>query len=323
MTARASSERDVARGGVLVGGEPVPVPDGLAWWRSVPGGAAWLEDLPRLVEGCVHDWTLTLRAPFEPATISWVAPAELPDGMRAVLKVNFPDAESEHEADALAFWDGSGAVRLLAHDRRRRALLIARCEPGSQLWDVRDEDAAYDISASVFRALWRPAPDDAPFRPLDTEAHRWADELPIRWERHDKPFPRRLLSEAVALCRDLARSQPELVVCHQDAHGGNVLRAGDRWLAIDPKPVLGERAFDLASALRDRRGTLLRSPAPERILERRLDRFAAELGVDRARARGWGIVHALGWGLTEETVYPDLVECARLLASRGTRTSGS
>jgi streptomycin 6-kinase len=289
--------------------------EGLAWWKTLPDGAEWLRDLPKLVEGCVHDWQLTLGAPFEPGSVAWVAPAELPDGRRAVLKVNFPDMESAHEADALAFWASSGAVRLLAHDRKRRALLLERCEPGGQLWGIEDEESAYRISGGVFRELWRPAPADGCFRALTEDAQRWARELPVRWERHGRPCSRSLLDEAVALSIELAQSQPDLVLCHQDAHGGNMLSAGGRWLVIDPKPLIGERAFDLASSLRDRRDTLLRSPRPQRVVARRLDQYVSELGVDRARARGWGIVHALAWGLTEETVYPDLVVCAEVLAS--------
>jgi streptomycin 6-kinase len=313
VTLGASSKGLLACRGVL--DRPVPVPRGLAWWRTVPSGAEWLRDLPQLVEGCVRCWTLTLGAPFEPGSVAWLAPAELPDGTRAVLKVNFPDAESEREADALAFWEGSGAVRLLAHDRNRRALLLERCEPGGQLWSIEDEERAYGIAASVFRELWRPAPADGCFRSLGDDAQRWARELPVRWQRHNRPCPRPLLDEAVALVTELAQSQPELVLCHQDAHGGNVLSAGDRWFVIDPKPLVGERAFDLASSLRDRRGTLLRSPNPERVVTRRLDQLVSELEVDRARARGWGIVHALAWGLTDETVYPELVASAELLAA--------
>jgi len=47
------------------------------------------------------------------------------------------------------------------------------------------------------------------------------------------------------------------VVLHQDFHSGNVLRATrERWLAIDPKPLVGEREFAAASLLRDRRWLL-------------------------------------------------------------------
>jgi streptomycin 6-kinase len=282
----------------------------------VPGGAAWLRALPDLVAGCARDWALTLGPPFEPASVSWVAPARLPDGTAAVLKVNFPDEESAHEADALAWWAGDGAVGLFASDAARRALLVERCLPGTPLWGVADEDAANDVAAGVLCRLWRPAPDGAPFRTLAEEAARWARDLPRRWARYGRPVPRRLLDQGVGLCADLAAAPPDAVVCHQDLHGGNVLSAGgDRWLAIDPKPLVGERAFDVASLLRDRRRALLAAPTPLAVVRRRLDLLAGELGLDRARARGWGIIHALAWGMADDAVYPEIVACAELVAA--------
>jgi streptomycin 6-kinase len=293
----------------------IQVPDGLAWWRSQPGGSAWLSELPDLVGSCVHEWELALSAPFQPAAISWVAPARLPDGTAAVLKVNFPEPESEHEADALQWWDGDGAVRLLAQDRARRALLIARCEPGDQLRHLPDETAANHIAAGVLRRLWnKPAPRDAGYRSLAEESRRWAQELPRRWDALGRPVPERVLDEAVALCAELSDSQPELVVCHQDFHGGNVLSHTGGWVAIDPKPLIGERAFDLASLVRDRRPALLAETRPARVLSARLDLLSAELHVDRERTRGWAVVHALAWGMSDVAVEPDVVECARLLA---------
>jgi streptomycin 6-kinase len=96
-------------------------------------------------------------------------------------------------------------------------------------------------------------------------------------------------------------------------HGGNVLRSGRGWLAIDPKPLAGEPAFDAASLLRDRRW-LLGEPGAARRMRRRLDLLAAELDLDRERLRRWGIVHALAWGVGSEEPQPGMVESARLLA---------
>jgi streptomycin 6-kinase len=293
------------------------VPSGLGWWRTSPGGAEWLERLPRLVAECAERWGLALGAPFEPGTVSWVAPATRPDGTPAVLKVNFPEPESEHEAGALEHWDGAGAVRLLAHDPERRALLLERCEPGTPLWAVPDEAEANAIAVSVLRALWaapRPAADAA-FRSLAGEAQRWAAELPDRWERHGRPFERKLLAAAVGSVAELLDSPGPSVVLHQDLHGGNVLRAArGPWLAIDPKPLLGECEFDVASLLRDRRPELRADPAPARRVRRRLDQLSADLGLDRERARRWGVVHALAWGLGEDAALPDIVACAGWLA---------
>lgn len=123
-----------------------------------------------------------------------------------------------------------------------------------------------------------------------------------------------LLDQAVDFLRQAGPTQRELVVVHQDFHGGNVLRAErEPWLAIDPKPLVGEREFDTASLLRDRRRELASDPNPGRTVRRRLDQLATELDLDRERMRGWGIAHALAWGLVE-VVLDEMVACARWLA---------
>jgi streptomycin 6-kinase len=282
----------------------VTIPSGLAWWREVEGGPEWLGRLPRLVAECAEAWSLRLGEPYAGGNVSWVASAELMDGTAAVLKVSFPEPESEREGDALAFWGGEGAVRLLAEDEDRRALLLERCEPGTQLWDLPDE-VALAVAAGLLRVLWRPPPAGHLFRLLADLAAAWADELPRR------PYERPLLDEAVAFLREAGPSQGEQVVVHQDFHGGNVLRAArEPWLAIDPKPLVGEREFDTASLLRDRRWELRSDPHPEKRIRRRLDQLAADLELDRERMRGWGIAHALAWAPDE-----DMVACARWLAA--------
>src|SRR6185295_3449782 len=136
------------RCGRRIGRRALTVPPGLEWWRDEPGGAEWLERLPRLAAELADEWELELGTPFEPAHISLVLPARRANGSPAVLKVNFPEPESEHEAEALAGWDGKGAVRLLARDDERRALLVERCLPGTQLWAL-DENEANEIAADV------------------------------------------------------------------------------------------------------------------------------------------------------------------------------
>jgi streptomycin 6-kinase len=291
------------------------IPAGLWWWRAEPGGSEWLERLPRLVSECAEHWSLELGPPVEPAHISLVVPARLPGGADAVLKVNFPEPESEHEPDALARWDGVGAVHLLARDDERRALLVERCLPGSALWNV-PEDEAIGIAAAVLRRLWRPPGEHSPFRLLADAATAWSLELPERWEGLGRPFERELLDEAVDFLGYAGQTQGELVLVHQDFHGGNVLRASrEPWLAIDPKPLVGEREFDTASLLRDRRAELLSDPGRQDRIQRRLDRLRDELGLDRERMRGWAIAHTLAWAFAGDRILDEHVECARLLQS--------
>lgn len=293
------------------------IPESLRWWRSVPGGAEWLESLPAIVEACAERWSLRLGAPFEDGNVSLVVRAERADRTPAVLKVNFPDEESACEPDALLLWDGRGAVRLLERDDERRALLLERCEPGSPLWEVEDDEEGARVAAAVLGSLWRPVPEPGAFVALADTASRWAVELPRDWESAGRPFERRLVDEAVSACLELGGEQGDQVVLHQDFHGGNVLSATrEPWLAIDPKPLTGEREFDAASLLRDRRWLLGGAEDVPRV-RRRLDVLEDELGLDRERMRRWGIAHALAWGVSGRKIEPDMVECARILDRLG------
>jgi streptomycin 6-kinase len=229
----------------------------------------------------------------------------------AVLKINFPHADSEHEADALAHWDGEGAVRLLARDDERRALLLERAVPGGVLWEESDE-AATRTAAEVLARLHR-RPATGSFRRLADEAVRWAREIPQRWEAHGRPGSAEVIAKTVRALPELAATQAQLVVVHQDLHGGNVLRSGRGWLAIDPKPLAAEPAFDCASLIRDRRPELLKDPHPARTLNRRLATLSAALEVDEERVRAWAVAHALAWGIEEEGVHPSHLACAEWL----------
>lgn len=284
------------------------IPAALTWWADEPGGSEWLERLPRLRGEVADKWSLELGEPFADADISYVVPAALPDGSRAVLKISFPEEESEHEADALEHWGADATARVLAYDPDRRALLVERLEPGTQLWQVVDEQEANSIAAGVLRRLWSPAPEGHPFRLLSDLAARWQDSVPDLWERQGSPFEAELLE----WLKIEPRAEPW--VLHQDFHGGNVLLSERGWLAIDPKPVVGEREFDVASLLRDRRPELMADADAQARVGRRLDQLSAELGLDRERMRHWAVIHALAWGIDEGYYGEAHIACARWLA---------
>ncbi|HEV8686993.1 MAG TPA: aminoglycoside phosphotransferase family protein [Gaiellaceae bacterium] len=279
----------------------IEIPERLQWIADFPGGTEWLERLPRLVEESVEQWSLAAEEPFEYANVSLALPAG-----DVVLKISFPHRESEHEPAALAHWDGNGAVRLLAYDAERNAMLLERCVPGTSLLELPEREA-YRHAAAVVRKLGeRPAPAGHPFTPITETAARWARELPERWEQAGGPFERELLDAAVSALRELPPTQGELVVCHQDFHRGNVLAAErEPWLAIDPKPVVAEREFDTAALMRDGPGDL----------RWRLDFLASELELDPERMRGWAIAHTVAWGFSEaeRRVYESQIDVARQL----------
>jgi streptomycin 6-kinase len=184
----------------------------------------------------------------------------------AVLKLRpAGDDESDEEADALALWDGDGAVRLLRHDRARRALLLERAEPGDDLSPLPEEEATR-LAVEVATRLWRPA--GSPFRSVHEHVPRWLANA-------------RAPRFAVELYERLGQRAGTLV--HGDLHHHNVLRSARGWLAIDPKPYLAEPEYDVPS--------FLWNPLPTRLrhVESRIAAFVAA-GLDEERIRAWAVI---------------------------------
>jgi streptomycin 6-kinase len=254
--------------------------------------ADWLARIPELLESCRERWELRLGEPYPSGAAGYAVRAELPGGTPAVLKLVYPHRESEHEADALELWDGDGAVRLLRRDDARYSMLIERCEPGTYLSEL-GQDEALDVLIGLLPRLWKPA--GPPFRPLAEEAAWWVETLPASWQAAGRPYERLLLEAGLDALRQLAPTQGEQVLVHQDLHGENVLAAQrEPWLAIDPKPLAGEREFALASIVRS-----FELGETRRDVLHRLDLLSAELGLDRERARGWALGQTLAWADTE------------------------
>jgi len=253
-------------------------------------GEAWLSALPSLLTACTERWGLRAGAPFA-LSYNYVVAAALADGAEAVLKAGPPCDELRHEIAALRHFGGRGVVRLLDADADAGVLLLERVRPGTPLMDaVRDDDAMTRAAAGVMRELWRP-PDGSHAFPTVAD---WGKRLDAGDPRSIGPLPAALVRDAAARFRELLASSAAPVVLHGDLHHWNILRAGDeRWLAIDPKGVLGEREYEA--------GALLRNPLPDvagwpdlrRVLARRVDVLAEALGMDRARLAGWGMAQAV------------------------------
>jgi streptomycin 6-kinase len=280
--------------------------EGLAWFEATEEGRDWLARLPVIVDACAQEWSLTLGEPFAYAFASLAMPATRADGSPLVLKVQFPDRESEHEAAALALLDGDGAVRLLEYDEERRALLLERAEPGTPLKEL-EPDLALDVFVELLPRLWKPA--GSPFRSLADEAARWAATLEDDFERAGRPFEPPLLEATLEAIEALGPSQGEQVLVNQDMHADNVVRAKrEPWLLIDPKPLAGEREFGIASTVRG--GELGHS---RDAVVHRLDRLTGGLQLDRERARGWALAQTIAWAFDGDQVFPRHVEVARWL----------
>ena len=266
--------------------------------------ASWLLRLPESLQTLEGRWSLSLGEPFEgdDGSCAWVTPVTRADGTCAVLKLGMPHMESEHESQGLRFWDGDPTVRLLEADDELGAMLLERCEPGSALTTLPEPEQDL-IIAGLLRRLWRLPAERHPFRPLSAMLDTWSAETLADIQRWPDAG---LVREGLLLFKELAHSARAQVLLATDLHAGNVLRSKRApWLVIDPKPFVGDPAYDVAQHLFN--CARLCSDA-----EGTINRMADLVGLDRERVRLW--VFARASAEPREHWHGDRMTVARALA---------
>jgi streptomycin 6-kinase len=96
-----------------------------------------------------------------------------------------------------------------------------------------------------------------------------------------------LIREGLCLLQELPRTAPIEVLLATDLHAGNVLRSErEPWLVIDPKPFIGDPAYDATQHLFNCQSRLRSDPHTT------IGHFADMLGVDQERVRLWTFARA-------------------------------
>ena len=267
-----------------------PVPRYLAETAAhEPGVRDWIATLPGIVSVLARRWSLSVGEPFQPGgQCSWVAPVTGPAGDGLVLKVGFrfPGGEERDEAAGLRIWDGNGTVRLHAACAGESAymLLMERCVPGTPLGQVLPEPEQDVVVAGLLRRLWTRAHLAYPFRPLAQMCAAWADEFETGYavtgpaHRIDPGLAR----AGIALFRSLPVTAARQVLLCTDLHADNILAARrEPWLVIDPKPYVGDPAYDVVQHMLNCEDRLAADPAGLAA------RMAGLAGLEPDRVRLW------------------------------------
>ncbi len=291
----------------------VTVPSGLHHAVvDADAGPDWLESIPARAERAVDRWGLVLGEPFETGVAAWTAPATTAAGEDAVLKLSYPHVEARDEAAALAVWHGVGAVVLLDADADDWALLLRRLRPGTTLAEAQLPAVDHlTVGAELLRRLAAVEVDAAgPFRDLADVAGALATVAAERIERLAPaapiPIDAGLCRHGVDLLEELPADAPRRGLAHGDLNPGNILRhdettpgtAGARagWVAIDPKPVHGDLAWDPWPLLTQVGDWVTAVPTPADLADR--TRLVADVtGLDPARVAAWCVARSVECGL--------------------------
>ena len=248
-----------------------------------------MDGLPRLLEQVMATWRLTADGEPRSRGSALVLPVR-DDGRPADLKLGGPEPGASYEHLALRAWDGRGAAQLLRADPSRRVLLVERAVPGHDL-HLLDPVQACAVVAELYGSLHRPPVPQ--LERLSARASRWSEEL--TGLRGTALAPRRFVDQAVGLATEFATDPgTDAALQHGDLHYGTVLAATRQpWVAVDPQPLAGEPAYEVAPLLWHRWEEAVASGNLRGAL---LDRFYAVVdtaGLDEDRVRDWVTVRAM------------------------------
>ena len=272
-------------------------------WKDA--GKSWLAKLPTIVQQCADQWALTNLHPAPNLSYNYVA-FGFQNYKKIALKVGFDTNELQREALALTYYDGHGSVNLLQSNFKINALLLERITPGTSLKNLfpHNDHQAVSHAVTVMQKIHH-----AKF--LKNQFPTIADWL----KTLDKPYTALQssmhISQARTLADHLLATQTQPVLLHGDLHHANILFNGqnNEWIAIDPKGVIGEPAYEVGSFIRNPSPELLEQPHIAEIMKHRILRFAELLNIDKQRLWQWSYVQAVlaaCWAIEDGQINPEM-----------------
>ena len=267
--------------------------------------ADWDATAAELVGTMLDRWHLTAGAAYvggEAASVLQVTTAE---GEPAVLKVGFPHVEGVWEAVGLESWGGHLAPAVLRQDAWTWSLLLERLEPGNQLLHAAiPAEAALVAAAELYREFSsRPVPPGVATLPDIMHAYlvNARARLPGQAQDLARLDATAILELGLAEAEALAATDGASAFLHGDYNPGNVLSSGSGWKVIDPKPMLGDREFDVFPLI-EQLGSPFSAADPLELIEGRLLEVTRIVDCDPARTARWCFARSalnLSWWLED------------------------
>lgn len=265
-------------------------------------GVAWLEELDATVADVAADWDLKVGRVLHGGSSALVAEVILPGGIAAILKVAVPDPDvSTVEADLLRAAEGRGYARLYHHDPERRAMVVERLGP--PMWEQNwPQDRQLSLYCGAIQEAWKITFEPRGLIDGRGKAAWLEDFIPRTWEALDRPCSERTVGVALdfAARRREAFDPARAVVCHGDAHPGNLLaplEPGGAYKFIDPEAGFIEPEYDLACWLRGWRPPHPNERSIAKLAREAAGQLAKRTSTDAQAIWEWGFVERVSSGL--------------------------
>lgn len=196
---------------------------------------------------CPANWRITGATLVSDGIGGKVWRADRADGSLAALKQASPAAlrEIDGAAGFLRWADGDGAVRLLGREGHFLLLEWAGDDSLADHLERHGDDSATEIAAAVLQRFH--AMRDGPLPAGLTTLHDNFASLFLKAEGDRRAGRHTQFVEAAECAQALLSGQRGIRPLHGDIHHANILSSSRGWLAIDPKGLIGEPAFDAAN----------------------------------------------------------------------------
>lgn len=243
-------------------------------------GADWFNNLTHTIQILKTHWSLKSIHPVPNMSWNYVAFATQ-NKNPVILKISCDHDSIFTEYQALQHFKGIGAIKIMDYCSEYHAMLLQSAIPGSLLKDEPFEKIENIINyyASVAKKLISEQ------RPVHAFPHikEWCRVID---EIKDPRVPKKYITKAKQSRAWLCESMRHEYVCHGDLHLENIIKNGEQWLAIDPKGLIGELAFEVSAfdLLNENERCLVNATE---IMNDRIQRLAAVLNLNIERLTAW------------------------------------
>lgn len=252
-------------------------------------GSAWIEDLPTTIKVLSDQWALKNITPVENMSYNYVAKAIRSDDQPIVFKIGFDKKAIVDEKQALTYFDGNAAIRLLDYDERYSALLLDQAIPGvtlKSLYPTQEEFVIDCYVDTVKRLLSKSIKSTYSFRYIKD----WLEALD---KAQPNLIPNDLLQRAIGLKNTLLSTMTKEFVLHGDLHHDNILQNNDMWIVIDPKGIVGEPEFEIAAFDFISIDEIKTDNEVRKLFDRRLNLIAEKTNLSAERIKDWVFVRLM------------------------------
>lgn len=242
-------------------------------------GEQWLEQLPAIVGQCQEKWSLTDIKPIDFPSYNYVAFCNQQPDRPVVLKISCDAQLIADEYKTHQHFNGQGAIRVFAYDDQLHAVLLERAVPGDVLKAL-DRDQALPIYANIVKQLQSCEQNNL-------QSYQTSDDWLKTVDRIEDARLLPYVPRAKRLINFLNEIPEQQKICHADLHLENIILHGDNYLAIDPKGVVGELAFEASAFdLLTEQDIATNKKSPE-LMTIRIAQLAKLLNCDKQRLSAW------------------------------------